>query len=124
MTEQRKGLPFSRDPADYAPRCQSCHIIYDRAKLTEAQALEIFRLAQAGSLSQRAIGKRFGVSNAVVFAIKTGKAWAHVTRSARVVGGMRWVIRPTWSVMWWRSGLTAFFPYDAAAWREVKYASP
>lgn len=50
------------------------------SKLTEADALEIWRLATAGE-RQRDIALRFGVHQATVHRIATGKSWPHLVRA-------------------------------------------
>lgn len=49
------------------------------SKLTEAQVLEILSLR--GTMSQKAIGMRFGVSNSQVHLIHTGQQWKHLERA-------------------------------------------
>jgi hypothetical protein len=49
------------------------------AKLNEASVKEIMILLAAGE-SQREIGKRYGVTQMAVSAIKTGRNWSHVTQ--------------------------------------------
>mgnify|MGYP001601851232 CR=1 FL=1 len=46
-------------------------------KLTTAQAREIRELARIGALAQRAIARRYGVSQPMVSSIKRGKRWEH-----------------------------------------------
>jgi hypothetical protein len=50
---------------------------HGRAKLTESQVREI--LALAGTMTQKAIAQRFGVSRPLVSRIISRKLWAHVT---------------------------------------------
>ena len=49
------------------------------AKLTEAQVLEIKELLTNTNLSQKEIGKMFGVLNPQISSIKTGRRWSHLT---------------------------------------------
>lgn len=48
------------------------------AKLDEHKVREIKALLKVGELSQREIGRRFGVTISAVNQIKFGRAWAHV----------------------------------------------
>lgn len=47
-------------------------------KITEAQVLEIRKLAQKGELRQSVIAKRFGVTSALVSQIKLRRKWKHI----------------------------------------------
>jgi DNA-binding transcriptional regulator YiaG len=49
-----------------------------RSKLTEAQAIEI--IAARGAVSQADLAARFGVSQAAVSLIWTGRRWSHLPR--------------------------------------------
>lgn len=51
---------------------------HGNAKLTEPDVVEIKRLLKEGSLFQRQIAKRFGVSSRAVRSIKCGRTWTHV----------------------------------------------
>lgn len=46
-----------------------------RAKIGPAQAAEIRALLDAGNLTQREVGRRFGISQSRVSEIKRGKGW-------------------------------------------------
>lgn len=46
------------------------------AKLTESQVLEIKDLLKNGNLTQKVIGKRYGVTNFVISSINTKKTWS------------------------------------------------
>lgn len=48
------------------------------AKLTVDKVREIRRLAESGELSQRAIGRQFGVSHTVIQGIVRRRFWTHV----------------------------------------------
>ncbi len=48
------------------------------AKLTDGDVREIRRLLAEGSLSQRRIGERFGVTQGTVGNIKWGRSWRHI----------------------------------------------
>lgn len=48
-------------------------------KLTEEQALLVFRLASEGHYSQRKLAAMFGVSQGAVSDIKHGRTWRHLT---------------------------------------------
>jgi hypothetical protein len=50
---------------------------HSRAKLTEADVIEIRRRLAAGEV-QRALAEAFGIGSSTVGRIKTGKAWTHV----------------------------------------------
>jgi ribosome-binding protein aMBF1 (putative translation factor) len=52
---------------------------HGQSKLTEAQAVEIQKLRQAG-VSGQTLARLFGVSKAVISTIFHGKAWTHVTK--------------------------------------------
>lgn len=59
-----------------------------QAKLTDEEVREIRELA--GTMAQRSIAAKFGVSQAVVWAIINGKGWKHVALTAaslRAIGG-------------------------------------
>ena len=49
------------------------------AKLTEAEALEIYKLAHSGELSDRAIAERYGIATSQVSSIRQGITWSAVT---------------------------------------------
>ncbi|MCK9576596.1 MAG: hypothetical protein M0R51_11790 [Clostridia bacterium] len=49
--------------------------------LTEAQVIEIFKLAHSDTLVQTEIGKLYGISSGAVSYIKTGSRWSHLTKS-------------------------------------------
>jgi len=51
----------------------------DRIKITEEQALEIYNLAHSSKLTNAEIGKRYGVSESLVWDIKHGRSWNSVT---------------------------------------------
>ena len=48
-----------------------------KAKLTEAQVLEILRSNEYGTT----LARRYGVGHTIIYAIKSGKRWAHIPRS-------------------------------------------
>lgn len=78
------GSPFENmHDAISKGRCRylrgSSHI---RAKLTESEVIEIYRL-QASGVSQRAIGERFGVSKPTIQGICEGRHWTHVPNPYR-----------------------------------------
>ncbi len=52
-----------------------------KAKLTEADVLEILDLLRESVLTQGEIGARYGVSESAVWHIKKGTTWKHVPRS-------------------------------------------
>lgn len=64
----------------------SVGISQPHAKLTDELVAEIRELANSKSMSQRSIAKRYGVSEALVSQVKTGKKWKHVP-SLRPGGG-------------------------------------
>lgn len=47
-----------------------------RSKLTEPQVLEILRRKESGP----ALAKKFGVTHVVIYDIRNGKLWGHLTR--------------------------------------------
>lgn len=51
---------------------------HGRAKLTVSQVLEIRALYDLGGITQVGLGKRFGVSHAVIRSIGLRKTWKHV----------------------------------------------
>ena len=50
-----------------------------RAKITEAQALEIFQLYGSGFITQMELAHRYNVSRGVISGIMHGRIWNHVT---------------------------------------------
>jgi len=48
------------------------------AKLTDQKAREIYRLAHEGVLTQREIGRMFGVAQSTVGHIKSKRDWSHI----------------------------------------------
>ena len=52
---------------------------HNLAKLTDEQVLEAYDLAWHSDLTQREIGKQFGVSQRSVSDIKHGRRWSHLT---------------------------------------------
>lgn len=50
------------------------------AKLTDEQALEVYRLAHEGNIKQKDLAKMFGINQTTVSSIKRGDSWAHVTK--------------------------------------------
>src|SRR5262249_38001495 len=52
-----------------------------QAKLAPAEIVEVYRLARQTDLSQREIGKRFGICQQWVSDIARGLAWPHLTAS-------------------------------------------
>jgi len=55
-----------------------------RTHLTEAQVIEIYMLAHAGSLKQKEIGRRYGISYVTVSFIKTGRTWKALTANTNI----------------------------------------
>jgi hypothetical protein len=53
-----------------------------RAKLTEAQVLEILDLSGQG-WSQRALCRRFKISKGMIYNIQQGRAWSHLAMTPR-----------------------------------------
>lgn len=51
---------------------------HGKSKLTEAQVIEIKELLTNTNLSQKEIGKKYGVSRMQISKIKTGRAWSHL----------------------------------------------
>jgi DNA invertase Pin-like site-specific DNA recombinase len=48
--------------------------------ITEAQALEIYKLAQEGVLTQKEIAQKYNITRSNVSAIKRGKSWSYITK--------------------------------------------
>jgi len=57
------------------PRCGQAH---NRASLTDAEALEIKSIYPAGGHTQKALGQRYGVSEACIQKIVSGKNYSHL----------------------------------------------
>ena len=55
-----------------------CGIDHPGAKLTEADVIQIRRLAEQGCYSQKSIGGWFGISATMVCYIKLRRKWAHI----------------------------------------------
>lgn len=53
------------------------------AKITEAQAAEVYRMAMAG-INQRAIASQFGIAQQTVSRIKRRVSWAHIHETGAV----------------------------------------
>ena len=51
---------------------------HGKAKLTEVEAMEIFKLVHAGGLFQREIAEFYGVGPRVVSQIKHKETWGHI----------------------------------------------
>lgn len=83
----------------YIPLCASCHLHYDRvgesnghinrteyprgedhvrAKVTEEQVREMREIYDAGLMSQRALGRKYGISGSAARLIVLRLSWAHV----------------------------------------------
>ena len=69
-----KGLTYS-----YLPRPAKSMFLPKSKKLNAEQVLEIRALLAEGSLCDRLIGERFGVSAGTIQNIKHGRSWHHVT---------------------------------------------
>lgn len=59
-----------------APINPACGEDHPSAKLTEAQAREVYHLAHGGSLSLRKIAQQYGVTKGAVQWIKERRNWA------------------------------------------------
>lgn len=70
-------IPGAREGSPNYPKGER----HPRARLTEAQAREIHRLAAEG-MAQRDIAARFGVSPALVCKIVGGRLWKHLPAAA------------------------------------------
>lgn len=88
LRHHRDENTYNNDAANIAFLCRRCHAAHHAgertaqlprgeasasAKLTEAQVREVRALA--GSMSARAIGRRFGVSHATINALLAGRTW-------------------------------------------------
>lgn len=54
-----------------------------RAILSEEQVLEIDGALKAGTATQRELARRYGVSDATIFGIKTGQTWQWLTGNGK-----------------------------------------
>lgn len=73
-TQQQNCLQKVADGRDRSPRGED----HFRAKLTEGDVHEIFRLRQDYGLTLKELGDRFGVSNVAISAILTRRNWKHI----------------------------------------------
>ena len=59
--------------------CNRIGINNTQTHLTEAQVIEIYKLAHTGKLTQKEIGELFGIKQHTVSSIKLGKNWKELT---------------------------------------------
>jgi hypothetical protein len=69
MLQHPDGYEYGRSPRGEA---------HPRAKLTEADVLEIRRLHREGAGGYGALAERFGVSRSVIQSVVQRRSWAHV----------------------------------------------
>jgi len=50
------------------------------AKLTDEQAIEVYRLAHEGNIKQKELAEMFGINQTTVSSIKRGDSWVHITK--------------------------------------------
>ena len=50
-----------------------------RAKLTEAEVVDIVRLFSVGNITAKRLAARYGVKAAAISSIMTGRTWSHIT---------------------------------------------
>lgn len=86
-----RSLRYSLDPADYSPRCKSCHMRMDHAKVTPSLVEEI-RVRSASGETCRDIAKLVGISESHVSRIARGKKWDHVRPELAVMSCRRSVL--------------------------------
>jgi hypothetical protein len=79
IRQKRLGTKFSPETIEKLKQ-RFPGATHPRSKLTEEQILEIYRLAWEGELTQKEIGKMFGIRQGHVTKIKNGNLWIKITK--------------------------------------------
>lgn len=91
-SEARKGIPLTDKHKQHLRDSRSLMLASEKGqqlketisraygKLTDAQVIEVWRLAHEGVLSQRIIAERYGIPASTVSQIKNGKRYKYVKR--------------------------------------------
>jgi len=79
IRQRRLGSKFSPDTIEKLKK-RFPGTTHPRAKLTEEEILEIYKLSWEGNLAQKQIGEMFGIGQGHVTNIKNGIVWNKITK--------------------------------------------